>query len=484
MVGKYTIRQTTMISCGLMLFLIGLISARFISWTGALFFIATLIVVSYIILPKRRNYFWVILGLVICFLVGYTRGLTYLYQVNKYDDLYRKQVSLTVVAREDAIYSERKQLIFSSYKVEAMDGRKLVGNIEVEGFGVPMVYKGDKVFVEGKLYPRRGDNIAGISFAKISLVSSGGNKLDEFRRNFATGLQNVLPEPLASLGLGILIGQRSGIPKDLTEQLREIGLIHIVAVSGYNLTVIVYFVQRLLQKRSRFQATIIPGLLIVVFLLVTGFSPSIVRASVVSFISLIMWYFGRRIRPILLILLSAVVTAGWNPLYIWSSVGWYLSFSAFFGILILGPLILDNLFSSKLKKKLIPQVISETVSAQICTIPILLYVFHSFSVVSLLANILVVPLIPFVMMATLISGLYGMISPIIFVGVIVMPAKIMLQYIVEIAELFSRLSFASFEVWITVPETIILVVLIIILTALLAGVSRKKLTLKRSSPIV
>ncbi|MCA9343806.1 MAG: ComEC/Rec2 family competence protein [Candidatus Nomurabacteria bacterium] len=484
MVGKYRIRQTTMISCGLILFLAGLILARFISWAELVIIVSILIIATFILLPKHRKCYWITLGLIVCLLIGYFRGVSYSYQVNKYDDLYRKQVSLIVVAREDAIYSERKQLIFSSNKIETTNGHKLVGNIEVEGFGLPMVYKGDKVLVEGKLYPRRGDNVAGISFAKISLVSSGINKIDQLRRNFATGLQNVLPEPLASLGLGILIGQRSGIPKDLTEQLREVGLIHIVAVSGYNLTIIVYFAQRLLQKRSRFQATIIPGMLVVVFLLITGFSPSIIRASVVSFISLFMWYFGRQIRPILLILLSAVVTAGWNPLYIWSSVGWYLSFSAFFGILILSPLILSNFFSPKHNEKLIPQLISETISAQICTIPILLYVFHSFSVVSLLANILVVPLIPFVMMATLVSGLYGMISPIMFFGLIVLPAKIMLQYIVEIAELLSRLSFASFEVWITIPQTVILVTLIILFTTLLYNRYSKKLTIKRSSSIV
>ena len=82
-------------------------------------------------------------------------------------------------------------------------------------------------------------------------------------------------------------------------------------------------------------------------------------------------------------------------------------------------------------------------------------------------------------MATLVSGLYGMISPIMFFGLIVLPAKIMLQYIVEIAELLSRLSFANFEVWITIPQTVILVTLIILFTTLLYNRYSKKIDNKK-----
>lgn len=478
------VRQTTLISVSLGLFLVGLITVRFVNWTELVLLILSLAIGLKLFLQNYRHSFLVIIAILACFVIGVIRGEVYVHEVQQFQQLYKKQVSLLVTAREDAVYSDRKQLIFSTDNVQTNDGKRLVGNIEVEGFGVPMVYKGDRLLVKGKLFPKRGDNIAGVSFAEISIVSYGGNKLDQLRRSFATGLQNTLPEPLASLGLGILIGQRSGIPNDLTEQLRRVGLIHIVAVSGYNLTILIYFAQRLLRRRSRFQATVLPAILIVVFLLITGFSPSIVRAGVVSGISLLLWYYGRQIKPLLIILLSASITAGWNPLYIWSSIGWYLSFLAFFGILILSPLIVKNFVPLRLQKRVLPQLLSETFSAQICTIPILLYIFRSISVISLLANLLVVPLIPFVMLATAVTGLYGMVGPFMLGGILVLPARIMLGYIVEITESLSKIPFAIIEIRASALQTALLCLLIIILTLLLYKASIKKLTIKHNGHIV
>lgn len=142
-------------------------------------------------------------------------------------------------------------------------------------------------------------------------------------------MQSALPEPAASFGLGLLIGQRSTIPKSVSLQLAAVGLTHVVAVSGYNLTIIMRAVRKLLRKRSKYQSTVASLLLIGIFLLFTGFSASIVRAAIVSTLSLWAWYYGRTFRPIVLILLAAVITAGVYPIYLWSDIGWYLSFLAF-----------------------------------------------------------------------------------------------------------------------------------------------------------
>src|SRR5690606_12381438 len=111
-----------------------------------------------------------------------------------------------------------------------------------------------------------------------------------------------------------------------TDHLTKVGLIHIVAVSGYNLTIIINACRRLLQKRSRFQTLVLSLSLIGTFLLFTGYSPSIVRAALVSGLSLGLWFLGRRIKPVPLLFLAAAITAGANPLYLWSNIGWYLSF--------------------------------------------------------------------------------------------------------------------------------------------------------------
>lgn len=479
-------KRTSLLMVGLGLCLLGLISIRAFGFQSSILGILVIFCASLILLRQMRHALGIALLLVVAFALGLFRGGVFVEKLSDYNNLFKQQVTIVVTAKEDAVYSERKQLIFSATNIELIHPakQKLTGNIQIEGMGVPMVYRGDRVIVNGKMFPKRGDNLAGISFAEMKIERPGQSKIDTLRRKFAVGLQNVLPEPLASLGLGILIGQRSTLPEDLTEQLSQVSLIHIVAVSGYNLTVIIYFSQRLLQKRSRFQALVVSNTLIVLFLLVTGFSPSIVRAAVVSGIGLIMWYYGRNIKPLMILLLAAVITAGWNPLYIWSSIGWYLSFAAFFGVLVLGPLLRGRFIPVRLQNRLLPQIFVETIAAQICTIPILLFIFSKLSIVGIIANILVVPLIPFVMLATLIAGIYGMLGPIFLGGALVIPARIMLGYIVEVTRLLSGVPYASIEVSITASQTALLSGLIIGLTLLLARSSRQRLTSSISSHIV
>lgn len=472
------LKRTTLIMIGLSLFLIGLVSIRAFGMPLS-FLMAFVILLCSLIIFKTYKYRLLISFLFIgAVILGIFRGSMFVSGLEKYKDLFGHEVTIEVTAREDAVYSERRQLMFSADnpKLTMPKPIKLIGNIKVEGRGLSMVYKGDRLKVSGKIYSRRGDNIAGISFAEITLIKPAHSQIDNLRRQFAVGLQNILPEPLASFGLGILIGQQNTLPEELTDSLRKVGLIHIVAVSGYNLTVIVYFSQRLLQKKSRFQALILSSLLVVIFLLITGFSPSIVRASVVSLISLVMWFYGRGVRPLMVLLLSAVVTAGWNPLYIWSSVGWYLSFSAFFGILVMAPLINKRFVPKKYQNSMLPQVFTETVSAQVCTLPILLFIFAGISVVSIPTNLLVVPLTPFVMLATLIAGLYGMIGPFLFGGIFVLPAKIMLSYIVEISRLLGATPFALINLNINAFQAGLMALLIIMLTIILAKKPGQKLT--------
>lgn len=479
MKANYIFKRTSLIMFGLSLFLLGLIIIRIFSFETSVLFGGIVFIGLLAKFRKLQKAFIVCLLLFAMYLLGIARGYVFVNKLNDYQQIYKQQISFIATAREDAVYSDRKQLVFSASNIELLtpNHKKMIGNIEIEGIGSPMVYKGDKVIVTGKLFSKRGDNVAGMSFAQITIINHGHNKIDSFRRNFAAGLQNVLPEPLASLGLGILIGQRSTLSKELTKQLTQVGLIHIVVVSGYNLTVIIYCSQRLLKKYSRFQALVVSIILIVVFLMVTGSSPSIVRAAVVSLIGLITWYYGRSMKPMLILLVSAVITAGLNPLYIWSSVGWYLSFSAFFGILILAPMIHKRFVPKKMQTRLLPQVIVETLSAQICTIPILLYIFSTLSLVSMVANILVVPLVPFVMLATLVAGLYGMVGPILLGGIIVLPARVMLSYVVETTRLLSQVPYASIKVVISASQTAILCGLIIVLMLLLARSSKtKKLT--------
>lgn len=296
-------RKTTFITILLVAVLVGLGFSRVggdldISWlalsivmSGAFFMIGK---------KTRSTTVWRVCLIFVFFLVGWLRGSAVMAQLDTYDLLKDQQVTIEAVALEDSVYSEKGQMSFvvGNMFVEEPIRSDLVGELDVEGFGEPIIYRGDKVFLQGRLYKKRGGQQGGISFANIKLVGRNSSWIGDLRRDFAAGMQNTLPEPLASFGLGLLIGQRNTLSEALNQELIAVGLIHIVAVSGYNLTVIINMSQRLFAKRSRFQSLVMSLALIGLFLLLTGYSPSIVRAAVVSTLSLLAWYFGRKFKPV------------------------------------------------------------------------------------------------------------------------------------------------------------------------------------------
>ncbi len=356
-----------------------------------------------------------------------------------------KHIVATIQADSDAVYDDNKTLSFDASRLHVSDPEDLIfpGRLQISGFGVPAVYKGDIVEIEGKIFASRGSRQLRMSFADMKVLGRSSSPVDTVRRKFAAGMESALPEPQASFGLGLLIGQRNTLPDSSTAILSAVGLTHIIAVSGYNLTIIMRFVKRLLHKRSKYQITVISLLLMGLFLLMTGFSASIVRAAIVSSLSLLAWYYGRTFRPVLLLTLTACITAGFNPFYIWSDIGWYLSFLAFFGVLVVAPLISTRLLGTKEPKPL-TAVLMESLCALLMTIPFVLYIFSQISMVALMANLLVVPLVPLAMLLALVAGLAGMLLPAIS-GLLALPAQVLLTYMLDLAQLLSRIPHALVE---------------------------------------
>ncbi len=388
-----------------------------------------------LVLAKRRTV--VLLVAVICLglCIGWWRGHSQLQKLNELLSYEGQKITIQVTASEDATYDDRGQLLFAAGTADMIEPEQqpLIGNFRISGFGEPMVYRGDRVEVFGRLYETRGSKQAGMSFAQLRVVEgSPKSLLESARQKFIAGTYNALPEPLGSFVLGLLVGQRSTLPEATATALSIVGLTHIIAVSGYNLTILVRAVSRVRFLGSKFQRLIFSYTLISIFILVTGFSASIVRAGLVAGIGLLAWYYGRNLRPLLLILMVAAVTGLFKPLYVWSDIGWYLSFLAFFGVLILAPLIVARLFKKKEPKTMV-MVLIETISAQIMAMPLIMLIFGEVSTVSVLANLLVVPFVPFAMLFGLIAGTAGALLPTV-AGLFALPAKLILTYMLDIAD--------------------------------------------------
>ncbi len=428
---------------GLLGILAGLLAARF----GATASI-NIVIIGFLLLPllSKRRFPALLAILLIGLNLGLWRGQITRAQLDAYKPLYEQKVILVGEVIDDSSYAYKSQTEFHIGDVQlvtAEGGKELPGRVRVRGYGAPSVRRGDMVEVYGKLREGYGNRQGSISFAKITVHGRSANIIEDIRSKYFAGVYTALPEPNASLGLGFLVGLRTLLPEDLLDKLSATGLTHIVAVSGYNLTILVRFTRRIFAKKSVYLAMVSSVSLIVAFLAVTGFTPSIVRAAIVSGLSLGAWYYGRKVHPVMIILLSAAITAFWNPLYLWYDLGWYLSFAAFFGVLVLAPLATARLFAKKPGP--MGQVVIETISAQVMALPIIAVIFGEISMISILANAIILPFIPVAMLATFIAGLAGAFVPHIS-GWFAWPADFLLTFMIDAITIMAQVPWALKEI--------------------------------------
>lgn len=371
---------------------------------------------------------------------GMWRGGLTLDALRTYQPYFEQKLSLVGTVVEDPTYDDRGQLDFRLQSVQIED-RDLPGQVRIKTFAPIDVKRGDHVQAKGKLVDGFGNYQAAIYYGTAETITRSQSPIDWVRREFAASVLTAMPEPQASLGLGFLVGLKSGLPDDLGDQLKVLGLTHIVVASGYNLTILVRLARRMFEKRSKYQTAAVSVGLMAGFVAVTGFSPSMSRAALVTGLVVWAWYYGRHIHPIVLLLAAAGITAAINPLFVWSDLGWWLSFLAFAGVLVLAPLLQRRLFGDK-KPKLLGQIVLETICAQLLTLPLILFVFGDFSVLALLANVLIVPLVPMAMLLTFAGGVVGLVAP-VAAAVVSLPATWLLGFMTEVVRLLSQISWAS-----------------------------------------
>ncbi len=358
-------------------------------------------------------------------------------QLAAYHQYQSQKITIIAIASEDAIYGKTKQLAFAAHGVMLDSGRRLPGKIQLSGFGVNAVFQGDEVAATGKLYPGFGAYQGRMSFAAIRVAAHHPTLVSEIRRRFIAGMQTALPEPLAPFAMGLLVGQRATLPDTVKQDLLMVGLTHIIAVSGYNLTIILHASQRLFGKRSKRISTLLSLSLIGVFLLIAGASASIVRAAIVSLLSIMAGYYGRVFQPLNIIMLAAAITAWANPVYLWSDLSWYLSFLAFYGVMVLVPL-LQRRWPGRWHDSLVMSVALESICAEIMSLPFVLHIFGQMSLVGLPANVLVVTMVPLAMLLGLVAGLAGMLAAPV-ASWLAFPAAVLLNYMLDIAHFMAHL---------------------------------------------
>lgn len=336
-----------------------------------------------------------------------------------------------------------------------IDGKILVTTIKYPGFNY-----GNEVLINGIVnipydsaefkysnYLSRFGVYSVIRYPEIEIVK-------EFKGNFVLSflynlkhllvdvINKILPEPTSAFLVGLLFGVKQNIPKDLLADFNTTGLTHIIALSGFNITIIAGALMVWLKRlplKLRINFTI---LTIIAFVLLTGASPSVIRAAMMGVLILLATFLGRVSDITISLLLTAVVMIGFNPKILFFDIGFQLSFLATIGIIYLHPLLYQILPKWLF---VVREFLSPTLSALFWVLPIIVFNFNSLSLITPIANVLVLPLVPISMglgFGALVFGLIN-INLGIFAGLI---AWVPLKIIIFITQSLADIPFAALDV--------------------------------------
>jgi len=401
--------------------------------------------------------------LVVC--VGLMRGgladhRVSLDQIDFYNESKQEFVGLIVevdVRRDKAKYTIATQKLENrNSKIET-----ITGNVLITLDKYPQFQYGDRVEVYGELtapgefegfnygnYLSRYDIYTVMYRPRVRMIESGQGNLfwwgmTRLQNVFMERINRISPEPYASFEAGLLVGARKGIPPDLMEKFNITGLTHIIAISGYNITIIIVFVMAALKGLPRRIGFMVAIASIVLFTLFVGASPAVVRASIMGILGLIALNYGRQSNIHITILFTAFFMVLWNPKILWWDVGFQLSFAAVLGLIYVAPLFERSI--EKLPEAFgVREAILMTLSAQVMALPIIVFNFGRLSLISPISNLLVAFAIPLAML----FGFLSVLLSFLFNGLSLIMGYLtwgILFYIIKVIELTSIIPYASID---------------------------------------
>lgn len=281
---------------------------------------------------------------------------------------------------------------------------KLAGSLYISAYKNYKLARGDVVTLSGRLAAGFG-TYAGYMY-RPNIVKhqrpEPGDLVLKVRNWFSARIKKLIPEPEVNLGMSYLLGMKSGLPDDLSENLRIVGLVHIVVASGAHLSILVEIAKKVFGKISRMASLIFSLTFILFFMAMVGWTPSILRAGVMAILTLITWFVGRKISPVRMIITVMAGTLLINPMFA-INLGWLLSFASFGGIMILGPMLTRYFYGEK-KPGFIGETVITTLSATLMTLPITLYYYGTISLISVVANLLILPTLSYAMGLVFLAG--------------------------------------------------------------------------------
>jgi len=253
--------------------------------------------------------------------------------------------------------------------------------------------------------------IARVRSAEVA-PSQGGPAvaMAALRGTLLGGLDDLVPEPEAALGAGILLGVRASIAPEINDAFAAAGLTHVVAISGWNIAIVAALVLALvrpLERRrgGRWTTALIAASAVGGYVMLTGASPSVVRAALMAGAMLVGRLGGSRAHATSALGLAALLMLLAAPAVLWD-VGFQLSLLATAGLIWYGRGIEQRL---RRWPAWLREPFALTLAAQLTTLPVILVNFERLSLVAPLSNVLVVPIVPMAMLTSAAAAVGGVV---------------------------------------------------------------------------
>ncbi len=266
-------------------------------------------------------------------------------------------------------------------------------------------------------------------------------KLLDFKHQFIGKINSALPEPYSLLASGLIVAGKGALSADLQDQFKRAGVIHIVVLSGSNVTIVAEAIMKILSSLPKVVGAGAGILGIIGFTVVAGASATVVRSAIMSIIAIIGTAADKQYNAFRALIVAACLMMIQNPDILFFDPSFQLSFAATLSLMFLGKPVERRLM--KITDRFgLRRAISCTIATQIGVTPLILHLSGVFSVVALPVNVLILPFVPFTMLFAFIVGSLSFIS-LIIAAPFTLVSYILLRYELTVVDIFSSWSISA-----------------------------------------
>lgn len=462
-------------------YIIGLLLTGFFSLSQGLFFTITVLILTLIssfLLPKWRK---LKLNLVTCFIAGLMviSGFYYLHwrtpipdnldishQINSSSQNFNSSITVTGIILNTPRLNQNNnaRFVFQTQKIDN-NGQveKVTGKVYVTAplLQVTGLYPSQILTLQGRLYAplpplnpggfdfggylKREGIFAGFSANSVEITKEGnwwGRNLANFRQRIIQTHVRFLKVPYGNLVSSMVIGSRAvDLDLDLQNAFRTAGLAHTLAASGFHVSLLLGCILYLTRSYSPRVQLIIGLSSLLIYTTLTGFFPSILRASLMGVAVLIAIINDRSVKTYGSLLLAALILLLVNPLWIFD-LGFQLSFLATWGLIVTLPAIVKKL---DFLPPTIANLIAVPLAATIWTLPLVCYAFNRIPVYGILTNVLATPLVILLTLGGIFTAVIGVFIPILGSAISYL-LFIPILLLINLVEISNKLPFSSLAV--------------------------------------